>query len=638
MFANFSDDANTGIVKIKKEIKAGSSCENASYCGAFSIDDEVRFSITIPRSMGAYGAAFRINKDGEDYFDLQFSYFETLGSADVYTLDVNMRDLSQNGEGGLFFYEILVLRGEKTLFTSSINNHDFELSYHSDSKFSLLVYSSESEANEWFGDGIMYHIFVDRFAKGEIEPYSRDDVELNEDWYNGIPQFSEIQGASLKNNMFFGGNLAGVCDKLDYIASLGARVIYLSPIFEAYSNHKYDTGDYETVDEMFGGEKALRKLISEAEKKKIKIILDGVFNHTGDNSKYFNRYGNYVSVGAYNDPASSYHNWYTFRSFPEEYDSWWGIRILPRLDQNNPECKKYFVGDGGIIEKYTKMGIGGWRLDVADELPDAFLDELRTRALDSSDGRAVIIGEVWENAAVKTAYGKRRRYFQGKQLDSVMNYPIRNGIIEFVKYGNAEMLYNVLVEIYASYPRHASHSLMNILGTHDTERILTVLGDDYSPNESNRELSTKRMGDSERARAIRLLKLAATIQYTVYGIPSVFYGDEAGIEGYHDPFCRRTFPWGSECAELLEYYRRLGEIRLSEKAFFRGDFNVLCHGESTIAYERKAEDSHILIGANRSNGYYVIRAQGKWGDLVSGESFENEIIIPSDSARILKKL
>lgn len=638
MFASFSCDARLGEVELKKEIKADGSWKDAPYCGAFSIEDEVRFSIYIPRSLGAYGAAFRINRDGEEYRDIQFCFSHIEGSRDVYEIELDIRSLCATDTAGLFFYEILILRGEKTLFTVTYNNHDFELKYHSEAKFSLLVYDKEFCAKEWFGKGVMYHVFVDRFASGEIKPYEREDMILNEDWYEGIPQYAEYPGAPLKNNMFFGGNLAGVCEKLDYIASLGTKVIYLSPIFKAYSNHKYDTGDYGVIDEGFGGEEAFCELIKRADEKGIKIILDGVFNHTGDDSRYFNRYGKYDSVGAYNDENSPYHDWFCFKSFPNEYDSWWGIEILPRLNQNNKECKDFFTAEGGIIEKYTKMGIGGWRLDVADELPDEFLCDLRKTAHESSNGEAIIIGEVWENAALKVAYGKRRSYFQGKQLDSVMNYPLRNGIVEFVKNGYAEGLYDALVGLYSSYPRFVCDSLMNILGTHDTERILTVLGEHYSPDRSNAELSILKMSEEEKAKAIKLLKIASILQYTAYGIPSVFYGDEAGLEGYHDPFCRRTFPWGRENGEILDHYKRLGEIRTIEPALDRGDFKVVDRGERSIAFERSRGDSTLLVAANRGNAVYPLVASGKWQDLISGEIFDGHIPVFEDSARILKKI
>lgn len=636
MFANFFDDTLINKVEIKKEIKAETSWKDASYFGAFSIDDKLRISMRLPRGLGAYGVVLRINKDGEDYRDMPLSFADIEGSFEVYSIELDMRELCLPDSSALFFYEFLILRGEKTLFTNSINNKDFELLYHSYCKFSLLVYSSDYHAKEWFGKGIMYHIFVDRFAKGEIKPFSRDDIEINEDWEHGIPQYAKVQGERLENNMFFGGNLKGISDKMDYIESLGTKVIYLSPVFKAYSNHKYDTGDYGEIDEMFGGEEAFCELIETANKRGIKIILDGVFNHTGDNSRYFNKYGNYDSAGAYNDENSPYRSWYNFKRFPDDYDSWWGIDILPKLNQYNDQCREYFVGKNGIIEKYTKMGIGGWRLDVADELPDVFLDELRSRAHESSCDQAIIIGEVWENAATKVAYDHRRRYFQGKQLDSVMNYPIRNGILDFIKSGNARMLYNVLTEIYASYPRFVSDSLMNILGTHDTERILTVLGEKYCPQCSNDELAVKTMDDDERSRAIQMLKMAASIQYTVYGIPSVFYGDEAGSEGYHDPFCRKPYPWGRENAELLEHYKRLGKIRIEEKALDRGDFKIISCEESVIAYERSKGNSRVLVCANRSSGGYILKADGKWQDLLTDDIFENEIIVNKDTARILK--
>lgn len=637
MFGQHPENASTNNVEIIKEVKVDSSWENASYRGAFSIDEDIRFKISVPTSMGTQGIVLRINRDGENYWDIPLTLSSFELGREEYTVELNMRHLC-GPVPALFFYEFLFLRGTRTLFTSGVNNYDFELSYHSESKFSLLVYESCFEAKEWFGSGIMYHIFVDRFAKGDIAPWYREDIIMNDDWYGGIPQYAKNQGDKLKNNMFFGGNLKGIEDKLDYLEGLGTKVIYLSPIFKAYSNHKYDTGDYMTVDEMFGGEEAFRSLLEKARQRGISIILDGVFNHTGDDSLYFNKYGKYQSTGACNDENSPYRDWYNFKCYPCDYESWWGIDILPKLNQNNEQCRNYFVGDGGVIEKYTQMGIGGWRLDVADELPDEFLYRLRESVHKNSNGQGIVIGEVWENAAVKTAYGKRRNYFHGRQLDSVMNYPLRNGIIDFVTCGSAEMLYNVLVELYTSYPRCVSDSLMNILGTHDTERILTVLGDNYRPDAPNDHLAVMRMTSQERDIAIQRLKMAAVLQYTVYGIPSVFYGDEAGIEGYHDPFCRKTYPWGRENIELLEHYKKLGELRIIEKAFDRGSFRVLEHSKETLVYERCKEDSRVVVIANGGENIYRTRLGGKWIDMLSYESFENYINVLPNTARIMKQI
>lgn len=632
-----TENPSASSVEIIKEKKVGSVWENASYVGAFSIDDDIRFRVSVPLGMGAQGVVLRINRDGEHYWDIPLTLISAGEEREEYCVELNMHHTC-GVVPALFFYEFLFLRGTRTLFTVSTNNYDFELSYHSGSKFSLLVYESYFKPKEWFGSGIMYHIFVDRFAKGAKVPVRRDDAVYNDDWYNGVPQYAKNQGDRLKNDMFFGGDLWGVRDKLDYLSSLGVRVIYLSPIFKAYSNHKYDTGDYMTVDESFGGEEALRALIEAAGERGIRIILDGVFNHTGDDSLYFNRYGKYDSCGAYNDLFSPYHDWYRFKSFPDEYESWWGIDILPKLDQNNPSCRDYFVGEGGVIEKYTKMGIGGWRLDVADELPDEFIYMLRERVHKNSGDEGIIIGEVWENAAVKMAYGKRRNYFHGRQLDSVMNYPLRNGIIDFVTCGSAEMLYNMLIEIYTSYPRAVSDSLMNILGTHDTERILTVLGDNFHPDLPNDHLAHARMNVQEREHAIKRLKMASIIQYTVYGIPSVFYGDEAGVEGYHDPFCRRTYPWGREDGQLLEHYRRLGELRNIEKAFDRGSFRVLDHGEHHIIYERERDGSRVVVLANGGNEREKFSLDGKWIDMLSFDSYEGSIPVSANSARIMKMI
>ena len=313
MYSQLPNNAVCNGVEIIREIKVDSSWENASYSGAFSVNDDIRFRIVVPTNMGTQGVVMRINRDGEDYWDIPLTLASFELGREEYIIELNMRHLC-GPVPALFFYEFLFLRGTRTLFTSSVNNFDFELSYYSESKFSLLVYEDYFKEKEWFGRGIMYHVFVDRFAKGEIAPFYRDDYIMNDDWYHGVPQYTKNPGDKLKNNMFFGGNLKGIEDKLDYLEALGTKVIYLSPIFKAYSNHKYDTGDYMTVDEMFGGEEAFISLLQKAREKGISIILDGVFNHTGDDSLYFNKYRKYISNGASNCENSKYRDWYNFKS------------------------------------------------------------------------------------------------------------------------------------------------------------------------------------------------------------------------------------------------------------------------------------------------------------------------------------
>ena len=597
--------------------------KDASSRGAFPCGSKIEFTVETPRALGASAVVLRIAEDGHPSKDIALDFTDTKNGVDTYMVVLDTEELCERRkENGLFYYEFLFLRGNDTLFTDTYNFVDYTLERSSGGKFILLVHTHDYTTPEWFKGRIMYHVFVDRFYKGEGEVGERDDVIINDDWDNGIMQYPEKNGDKLANNMFFGGNLWGVAEKLDYLKSLGVGVIYLSPIFKAYSNHKYDTGNYLEVDAMFGGDKAFENLIEKAREKDIRIILDGVFNHTGDDSLYFDRYGKYGKTGAYSNPNSPFRNWFRFRSYPDEYETWWGIQILPKLNHTVDECRKYFTAKGGVAEKYIKMGIGGWRLDVADELSDAFLDELRVTVKGASDGEGIIIGEVWENAAEKVAYSRRRRYLRGAQLDSVMNYPLRNGVLALLVDKDAVLLADILKSVYASYPKCVCDSLMNLLGTHDTERILTVLGNGGRDTSeySNRELSTMLLDENNRKKGIALQKLAATVQYTVYGVPSVFYGDEAGVEGYHDPFCRKTFPWGRECEELLAHYRKLGEIRNEYPLFIDGEFCVDYAEGAVIAYSRYEGGSKITVVVNASEDTVEYRAHNKT-DLITGKHF-----------------
>ncbi len=586
--------------------------------GAVACGTVITYFLRVPRSMGAAAVVCRIAADGEASVDLPLQFTDTVGATDTYTLELDTDALCKGRGCGLFYYEFLLVRGWDTLFSQTPNNEDVAFERESGDKFRLLVYEKDFETPAWFHGGTMYHVFVDRFCRGEGEAHLHGDGSIDPDWQNGIPQYAKRNGESLANNLFFGGNLWGVTQKLDYLASLGVTVLYLSPVFRAYSNHRYDTGDYEQIDSLLGGEEAFDQLIQEAHGRGMRVILDGVFNHTGDDSRYFNRRGSYAEVGAYQSPQSPYYDWYFFRSFPDSYDCWWNIEILPRLDHQNEDCRRYFTGEGGIIERWLKRGADGWRLDVADELSDDFLDEMRETVKQATNGEGLIIGEVWENAADKIAYGKRRRYFGGRQLDSVMNYPFRNAVLALLKYEDAETFYHILTELYASYPRSVCHSLMNLLGTHDTERILTALGDDGRGDEcTNDELAHLRLSAEARARAVQMLKMASALQFTVFGVPSVYYGDEVGLEGYHDPFCRMPFPWGREDAELLSHYRALGALRKRSRALACGEFRFLAHDEHGIAFERDIDGERIIVAANVGE-CCEFEFEGEWQNALSG--------------------
>ena len=614
----------------KPKILKTVSGEDRSRLGAFPEGESLTLTVKIPRRLGEGGVALRLYPDGEGYRDIPFSFSKTELGVDDYSLTLDLPK-------GLYYWELIFVRGYDTLFTSTENNVDFSLERESGGKFRLLIYDKDFKAPDWFAGGIMYQIFPDRFARAEGGTAKRKDAVIRDDWDGDIEQYADMPGGDVENNEFFGGSLDGVIEKLDYLESLGVTVIYLNPIFKAYSNHRYDTGDYERIDRMLGGSRAFSALVSKAKKKGMRVILDGVFNHTGSDSRYFDKKGTYGG-GAYSDENSPYREWYNFRSYPDDYECWWGIKILPRLNHEKLSCRRYFTGEGGIAEKYIKQGAAGWRLDVADELSDEFLDEFRDRVKEASNGQAIIIGEVWENAADKIAYGKRRRYLMDGQLDSVMNYPLRNAIIDFMLTRNAELLYNTLTEIYASYPEHVSNSLMNLLGTHDTERILTVLGaEDDGFALTNAERAEKRLDQAQYAAGIRLLKLAAVIQYTVYGVPSIYYGDEAGLEGYGDPFCRRPYPWGKEDRDLLDFYRLLGNIRASHDCFKNGSFVSEYIGENIIKITRKNEQSCILTAVSRAHTEERLSVDGEYVDLLTGKEWRDSVMLAPDSAVILLK-
>lgn len=608
----------------------------ADLLGAFAKGTSLLLRVIAPRTYGFAAVVLRIAEDGKEPKDLPLSFCDRRGDEDLYELTLDTNELCKDAESALSFYEILFLRGLDTCFSDSINNVDFELSEHSANQFRLLIYDKNYQAPAWFMGGTMYHIFVDRFFCGEGPTVLRPNAELNPDWEKGIPQYAPRQGMALSNNIFFGGNLWGVAQKLDYLQSLGVTVLYLSPVFEAYSNHRYDTANYEKIDGLLGGKEAFDNLVKEAHKRGMKIILDGVFNHTGDDSVYFNRKGSYPEVGAYQSQSSPYSKWFNFKSFPTDYESWWGIEIMPRLQHQNEECRHYFTGENGIAAKWLREGVDGWRLDVADELSDDFLNEFRKTVKDTSNGEGIIIGEVWENAVDKIAYGKRRSYFRGGQLDSVMNYPFRNASLAFLLDKDGETFYNILTELYGTYPQFVSNSLMNLLGTHDTERFLTRLGaDPAAEGADNKTLSTLRLSPERRAEAIKLMKMASALQFTVFGVPSVYYGDEAGLEGHHDPFCRMPFPWGKEDQSLLAHYQKLGELRKKHPALKNGSFSFVHHDAHSVSYLRQNENDRVLMIANMGEETLQLPLHGEWKDAFSGKKLHHHIAVASQDFAIL---
>jgi len=608
--------------RIEKKILISEFSEKETgLCGAFTLDSAVRFVLDMKISATRAKMIFVSDADGKK------REFEMNKNEDgTFFLELPMNKISK--KSGLFFYEYLLKNAHGEFFVVR-DNADFsekiiDKEPQEEERFQLLIYERRKAYPEFFRGGIAYQIFPDRFFRGGHEEV-KADAKINPDWYHGTPEYFRPGDKNFKNNVFFGGDLPGVEQKLKYIASLGVTAIYLNPIFLSSSTHKYDTADYTKIDPMFGGEEAFRSLIKAAKKYKISIILDGVFNHTGDDSVYFNKYGKYPGLGAYQSKESPYAEWYNFTEFPDEYESWWGFKNLPRVMSDNPSYKKFLFGKDGIVRKYIREGICGWRLDVADELSDKFLEELSSAAQAERED-ALIIGEVWEDASNKVSYGKRRSYFNGKELDSVMNYPMREAIIAYVRHGDMWKFMRTANSLYYNYPREMTHQLLNLLGTHDTVRAITMLAGAGSEGLSADMLAAKRMTAEEYKTGVKRMKLAYFILATIPGVPCIYYGDEIGMEGEKDPFNRMPYPWGQENHDLLRYFRKVGRMRRRESEFFAdAEFEIMYIDRSILIFERKKNDENFVAVVNRSKETFVFSADDEVNEIFNqhtGAAFE----------------
>lgn len=463
-------------------------------------------------------------------------------------------------------------------------------------KYQITVYSKDYKTPDWFKNSVCYQIFPDRFCRAG--DFKAEKPHMKKRNWGEQPYYKAEQfGGKFDCSDFFGGNIEGIISKLSYLADLGIGAIYLNPIFKAYSNHRYDTGDYEEIDEVLGTEKDFERLCKEAKKYGIRIILDGVFNHTGSDSKYFNKNGTYDSVGAYQSLNSPYSPWYRFSSHPEKYESWWGMETLPQVEEMNESYRDYIIsGKDSIVKRWLKKGAGGWRLDVADELPDRFIKELRS-AIKETDSEAVIIGEVWEDASNKVAYGEEREYLLGDELDSVMNYPLRSALIDFaLARCDAKAFDMQISSIKENYPKETFYSLLNFLSSHDVERILTVLGGDY-PDSKDAQAAYYMSGEKLNL-AKRRLFAVMTLLFLMPGVPCLFYGDEAGLQGFRDPLCRACYPWGNEDKEIFDKVKSLIKLRKSSDAFVSGDMETVYTYDKGYAMLRKSKDEKFVVLAN----------------------------------------
>lgn len=499
-------------------------------------------------------------------------------------------------------------------------------------EWQLTVYKSSYKTPDFAKGNIIYHIFVDRFNRADGVKTKRK-YRLHES-FSESPEVVSADGKYYADD-FFGGNFNGIREKLDYLEELGVGIIYLSPIFKAFSNHRYDTGDYLKVDELLGTEDDFKRLLDAAHEKGMKIILDGVFNHSGADSLYFNKFGTYDSLGAYQSKSSPYYDWYYFKKFPDEYACWWGCDNVPDLNKSNKDYRALVFGKNGVVEKWQKLGADGWRLDVVDELPIDFVN-LLIKKIKSVNKDALVIGEVWEDASTKVSYGELRPYLLGDQLDGTMNYPFMNAIIAYVRDGDEKFFKETVQSILENYPKETIYCLMNSLGTHDTVRIINALSDVRAHGWSKTHKLGYKLPDSEYEKAKKKLYLASVLQFTLPGIPSIFYGDEAGLQGFDDPINRRPYPWGSEDKEILAHYKKLGRIRRENRAVFSGGFNMRDEN-GLVAYERAGGDDEILIAVNAGADDKTLFISKEYTSLYNNKEYKDVVDVPGGSFVILKK-
>ena len=589
--------------------------------GAVQVGEKVKLSIDISKDI---------------MVAVQLTYFDgvrlNIGMEKEYLNDGSFRystEIDTSNTLGVLEYYFILIDGYNRLYYG--NNDEAlggigQIYNYNPVPYQITVYENYNIPS-WYKEGVIYQILVDRFYNGN-ESKSINEPKENSFIYgrwDDSPMYIKDNFGKVLRWDFYGGNLKGIIEKLDYIKSLGANIIEMSPIFKSLSCHKYDTEDYEVVDEMFGTNEDFKELCRIAKSKGIRIILDGVFSYTSSNSKYFNKSGKYGEIGAYQSPNSKYYDWYKFRTYPYQYESWWGMDTRPNLNTLNEGYLDYIInGKESIIRKWIELGASGWKLNVTDELPDEFIELIKNKINESSE-EGVLLGDVWEDASNKISYSKRRKYLLGKEIDSVTNYPLRESLINFIKgYIKSNKFKKKIMSLYENYPMEAFYANINISSTNDTERILTVLNGN-----------------------IDLLKLLIVMQIILPGVPSIYYGDEVGLTGGKEPDNRKSYPWGKEKEEIITFYRKIISIRNKENAIKKGDFKIYDTDLEICYFERNYENDKIMVFINVSEKEKVVEntsVNGNYSDLFEENKkykFNNKnsnITISKHSFKVLKRI
>ena len=528
--------------------------------GAIQENKTVAFSIKVASSEEILSVSLMMRKNHEieetelaplDNNFYQGSYLMTLGSG-IYRYCFKIRAKNQEGQEFTIYYGHNHTGGEGKQYF-----HEAEIEW-----YQMTCYKEIDAAPQWYREGIAYQIFPDRFFNGN--PGQKINQPKKNSFIYGTkedtPCYVRAENGDILRWDFYGGNFKGIKKKIPYLKELGVTILYLNPIFEAASNHRYDTSDYFNVDPMLGTNQEFKDLLAELHEEGIRVILDGVFSHVGRNSRYFNYSSEYKEViGAYQSKTSPYYEWFDFIDYPNDYQSWWGIKDLPTINKNKKSYQEFIYGkENSVIGFWQEMGVDGWRLDVVDELPNTFIEGIRSRV--SQDSDKVLIGEVWEDATNKVSYNEEKEYASHSTLHGVMNYPLRQQIIDLVN--ERLSVGDILLEMMSlkeNYPEHFSKNLLNNIGTHDTKRILAEV------NESIDEA-----------------KLALTMMFMLPGVPCVYYGDEVGLTGETDPDNRRYFPWEEMNEELKAHSQELIHLRKNTRLLIDGHCHLIWNHQNNL--------------------------------------------------------
>lgn len=572
--------------------------------GAIAAGMPVTLRLDVPGSFGYVDPHLVLTKDREDPVHYRMEYTGQSDGVNHFAVTVTPTT------SGLYFYYFDLYTDFRKICRGP--GAEGRLTWVLEDSWQLTVYEPDFQTPDWIKSGTMYQIFPDRFYEGDPDktmPFADRIYRADKE---GEPYFWPTEQPEGYLNMdYFGGDFLGIQKKLPYLKGLGVTCIYLNPIFEAHANHRYNTADYLKADPLLGTNEDFAALCKEASRQGIRIILDGVFSHTGSDSRYFNREGRYGPGGAYRDRHSPYRSWYDFDSgYACGYRSWWGFETLPEVEEESPSYIDFVCGPGGVIDTWLGLGASGFRLDVADELPDDFIEKIRA-AVKAHGADKLLIGEVWEDATTKEGWGRRRTYLRGHGLDTTMNYPFRNAAIDFVRGADAAAVADAILSICENYPKPALDCAMNFLSTHDTERAITAISDEPTNGrdrfwQSGRRIPLSRMDD-----AVRRELLAYALLFTLPGVPCIYYGDEIAMQGYRDPFNRAYYDWNSTERRLRGPLANLAELRRSCDAFKGGAIEWVEAAGDVLHFRRVGRTQTAEIILNRGEHLLATQAFGK---------------------------